>query len=364
MTDQFLRVSNLLYPDLYFLIPGELGTLTGGYAYDRALMAALQTLGVRVHHIAVSASYPAPDLLAEAESARLLASIPDGSILLADGLAYGAMDNIARIEHQRLSIVALCHHPLAFESGLSTQAQSRLFTSEKIALDLARAVVVTSSATAALLTKAYAVDAGKITVALPGTQKQSFAACCGTPPRLLTVATLTQRKAHDVLIDALSRLTYLEWTARFVGGDQFDPAWAASLKKTTETLGLGERISFAGSVADLTQEYANADVFVLPSRFEGYGMVFAEALSYGLPIIAARAGAVPDVVPQTAGVLVPPDDATRLAFAIHTLLTDPEHYQALRAGAQQAAANLPDWQHTAQKIAALLHTVHNTRHHA
>lgn len=353
------RASNILYPELYFLIPGNLQTLTGGYGYDRALMAALNAQGIQVHHVAVSAQYPVPDDDAKADAARTVAGIPDGAVVIADGLAYGAMDDIACTEHQRLNFIALCHHPLAFESGLVAHQQSRLFKSEKTALHLAKAVIVTSAATATLLTNAYEVPVGKITVALPGTQQQRFALCQGQPPCLLTVATLTQRKAHDVLLDALSRLTYLPWTARFVGGDQFDPDWAAYLRTTAETLGLGERISFAGTVTDLTAEYQNAELFVLPSRFEGYGMVFAEALSFGLPIIAARAGAVPDVVPENAGMLVPPDDATSLAYAIHSVLTEPERYQALRFGAQQAAVNLPQWHDTAAQIAALLLTIND-----
>jgi glycosyltransferase involved in cell wall biosynthesis len=352
-----------LRPDLYFLIPGDLNTLTGGYAYDRELIAALHTQGITVQHIALSASYPAPDHEAESETARLMAAIPDGALVLIDGLAYGVMDKLVCSEHHRLTIIALCHHPLAFESGLDTHQQSTLFKSEKAALDMASAIVVTSAATARLLTSAFDIAVEKITVALPGTQQQRFAACQGNPPRLLTVATLIQRKAHDVLIDALSRLSYLPWTARFVGGDQFDPDWANYLKQSAETLGLAERISFVGSVADLNTEYANADVFVLPSRFEGYGMVFAEALAYGLPIIAAHAGAVPDVVPDSAGILVPPNDATRLAFAIQNILTEPAHYQALRLGAQQAATQLPDWQHSAAQVAELLSALNIKRQH-
>lgn len=216
---------------------------------------------------------------------------------------------------------------------------------------------MTSQATADLLIKAYSIPPAKLTVALPGTQQQSFAACEGDPPVLLTVATLTQRKAHDVLIKALSRIIDLPWTARFVGGQQFDPAWAAHLHKITDALELGERISFVGSVADLTPEYTNADLFVLPSRFEGYGMVFAEALSFGLPIVAARTGAVPDVVPESAGVLVKPDDATALAHALQQLLNDKQRYQQLRLGAQIAAAMLPSWQDTANMMNKLLMTL-------
>lgn len=343
--------------DLYFVIPGRLSTLTGGYEYDRRLKAGLEALGMTVHHIELSAKFPFPDREALADAALRMAAIPDGALVLADGLAWGAMDDIAQAEHHRLHLIALCHHPLAFEAGLSVEQQSALFKTEKIALDCSVAVVVTSRATAELLHKAYNVPIGKLTVALPGTQQQIFAACQGQPPVLLTVATLTQRKAHDVLIDALSRITNLSWHARFVGGSEFDPAWAARLKKMTDALELGERISFVGSVADLTAEYSTADLFVLPSRFEGYGMVFAEALSFGLPVVAARAGAVPDVVPETAGVLVPADNATNLALTLHELLTDRPRFELLRAGAQAAGKQLPDWQSTASTLANLFMTI-------
>ncbi|MEX0739711.1 MAG: glycosyltransferase family 4 protein [Pseudohongiella sp.] len=344
-------------PELYFVFPGALSTLTGGYAYDRELIVVLEAAGIKVHPVALSPRFPAPDQAALADAGAQLAGIPDNALVLADGLAYGVMDAIAEAEHKRLNIIALCHHPLALESGLDAEAAARLFTSEKNALRLACAVVVTSQATAALLQSRFDIAADKITVALPGTHKQVFAPCRGNPPRLLTVATLTRRKAHDVLIAALARIHTLDWTARFVGGDHFDLVWASGLKEQCANLNLGERICFAGSLDDLSAEYAAADMFVLPSRFEGYGMVFAEALAFGLPIVAAQAGAVPDVVPASAGVLVPPDDVDALAAALQGILSRPAQFKALQQGARTAAAGLPGWQDTGDKVIQLLQTV-------
>lgn len=347
MTAQVYRTGVFLKPDLYFVIPGDLQTLTGGYAYGRNLIAALRAAGFRVHHITLSASFPTPDQAALADAKAQLATLPDHALVLIDGLAYGAMEMVAEQEHQRLRIIALCHHPLALESGLDPETSDRLFRSEKKALMLAHAIIVTSSATAILLEERFDISATKITVALPGTAKQTFARCQGCPPRLLTVATLTRRKAHDILLAALARIGDQAWTARFVGGLHFDPAWALELQQQSTHLGLNDRIDFVGSVDDLNAEYAAADIFVLPSRFEGYGMVFAEALSFGLPIVAARSGAVPEVVPASAGVLVPPDDIDALATALQRVLDNPDHFQTLRHGAQAAAADLPAWQDTA-----------------
>ena len=293
--------------------------------------------------------------LVDAESR--FAALPDGAIVVADGLAFGVMDDIAQRHAARLQIIALCHHPLALEAGLSTEQAQRLQLSEQRALHAARAVLVTSTPTAHLLTRQFSISESKITVALPGTDRQRFAACAGNPPVLLTVATLTPRKAHDVLIEALAQISELPWSARFVGGMEFDPTWASTLREKVNAHGLEQRILFLGSMADLSPAYDGADLFVLPSLFEGYGMAFAEALAHGLPVVAARAGAVPDVVPESAGILVPPGDAQALAEALRRLLTEPALRQSLQLGAQQAAARLPTWTDTARIVATLINRI-------
>lgn len=347
--------------DIYFAIPGDLNTLTGGYAYDRRLLAELHALGYALQHLPLSRQFPQPDSQTLADTAQQFAQLPDGSLVIVDGLAFGVMENIAEREQERLKIVALCHHPLMLEAGLSDEQAQQLFISEQRALNAAHAVIVTSAITGNILNEQFSIPAAKITIAEPGTDQQEFALCKGTPPVLLTLATLTRRKAHDVLIDTLANIQHLPWNARFVGGMQFDPQWVAHLQHKVAVAGLQERIAFVGNVADTGSEYAAADIFVLPSLFEGYGMAFAEALSFGLPIVAARAGAVPSVVPDTAGILVQPDNAAALGDALHRLLSTPALRQELQAGAQAAAQSLPSWRDSANKVAALINnTIHTS----
>lgn len=343
--------------ELYFAIPGDINTLTGGYAYDRQLGAELQLLGHKIKHLPLSNQFPLPDAQALADAEARFAALPDQSIVIADGLAYGVMDTIAERHSARLHIIALCHHPLMLEAGLSAPQTQQLFYSEQRALNAAKEVIVTSAMTGKTLVEQFSIPAAKITVALPGTDRQSFAPCIGNPPVLLTLATLTRRKAHDVLIDALAQIKHLQWTARFVGGLEFDPQWVALLKNKVLAHGLEQRILFIGTVADSASEYISADIFVLPSLFEGYGMAFAEALAFGLPIVAARAGAVPDVVPATAGILVAPNNPTALADALQHLLTDVGLRQQLQAGAQAAAKTLPSWVDTAAAVAHLINEI-------
>jgi glycosyltransferase involved in cell wall biosynthesis len=344
----------LVVSELIFAIPGDIATLTGGYGYDRQLLAGLQRLGVAVQHHALPGGFPAPTPAALAETERWFASVPDGSTLLVDGLALGVLEAAAHQHGSRLRLIALCHHPLALESGLDTDARTRLHASEQAALAQCRAVVVTSPRTRSTLIDQFAVPAQRIRVAEPGTLQRGFAACCGDPAQLLTVATLTPRKGHDLLIAALAGLRALPWQARFVGGGHFDQRWAGQLREQVAAAGLQDRIHFVGEREQLHEDYLQADLFVLPSRYEGYGMVFAEALAYGLPIVAARAGAVPDVVPPTAGLLVPPDSVDALQSGLHRLLTDLPQRRALQAGARAAAAALPSWTQCAEQVAGLV----------
>ena len=342
---------------LYFVFPGQLDTPTGGYHYDRRLIRELQQQGIGVETISLPDRFPFPDDQALEEARLAFASLPDNAVVIADGLAFGVLDELAESQAQRLRIIALCHHPLAHESGLDPAQQQRFQRSEQRALQAARAVLVTSDFTRETLIAQFAMSPNRIVVARPGTEPSSFALCDGNPLRLLTVASLTRRKAHDVLIDALASLTDLPWQARFVGGRDFDPAWSDVLQQQVNRLQLQDRVHFVGAVDELEAEFQNADLFVLPSRFEGYGMVFAEALAAGLPVIAARAGAVPDVVPESAGLLVPPDDTDALTAALHRLLTREDVRRQLQAGARDAAANLPDWADSARLVANLIKDV-------
>lgn len=344
---------------LYFVFPGDLGTPTGGYHYDRRLISELRALGKQVIPIALSDRFPTPDKDALVDAEQNLSAIPDGAQVMIDGLAMGVMDQIVSRHARRLSLIALCHHPLSLEAGLSAAQQDALHHSEKRSLHCARATVVTSPHTAEILRNQFDLDTNSILVACPGTDRSEFAPCTGNPPRLLTVASLTRRKAHDVLIESLGALKDLPWQARFVGGDHFDREWAQQLKAQVNQEQLARRIDFVGSVENLQPEYQQADLFVLPSRFEGYGMVFAEALAAGLPVIAARAGAVPDVVPASAGILVPADDAEALAAALREVLTDSSRRQALQRGARQAALALPGWRDSAMLVLNLTEELAN-----
>ncbi len=342
-------------PDVFFAIPGDLETLTGGYAYARRLMQALPAAGWFPHHLPLPAGFPNPSDADIAATRNTLLALPPETPVLMDGLAFGALPR-AVIEEFDLSLTALVHHPLADETGLPPADVARFKDSERAALALAQSVVATSLHTVETLARDYNVARGRLYLALPGTDAAPRAHNAGPIPKLLTVATLTHRKAHDVLIDALARISDLAWTGDLVGSLDRDAAVTANIRSLIAKHGLQERVTLRGEMKDaaLAKIYAGADVFVLPSRHEGYGMVFAEALAHGIPVVACATGAVTETVPTNTGILVPPEDPTALAAALRKMLSNQAYRRHLSEAAWVHGQTLPRWTNTAAQVAEAL----------
>jgi glycosyltransferase involved in cell wall biosynthesis len=341
---------------LHLLLPGDLEARTGGSSYDRRLVTGLRVLdwAVRVHSL--DPSFPMPTPAAVAGAARVLDTIDDGALVVIDGLALGAMPRIVAPHRDRLRLVALVHHPLALETGLSPSRAERLRASETAALHQVRRVIVTSPFTARLLGD-FGVASDRIRVVLPGTDPAPVApGSTGGPVEMLCVGAVTPRKGQMQLIDALATLTHLHWRLSLVGSLERSPVTAAALRARITRHGLDGRVRLLGAVPDDVVDawYAAADLFVLPSLFEGYGMAYAEALARGLPVLGTRGGAIPETVPPDAGILVEPGEPRVLAEALARLLTDAELRRRLRAGALRARARLSRWDSTAAGFAAAL----------
>ncbi|MBB3948628.1 glycosyltransferase involved in cell wall biosynthesis [Rhizobium skierniewicense] len=340
---------------LTFAYPGDLELRTGGYGYDREIIRELRHLGWDVTLLPLGDGFPSPSRETLGEAERQISALEDGTLVVIDGLAFGVMDEWAAREGDRLRIIALVHHPLALETGISAERQAQVRQSETKALSAVRHILVTSPMTAGELKKNFGVSGLNITVALPGTVKPPASDKVENDiPQILSVGSLTRRKGHDILISALATVRELDWCTTIIGSPHLDPEVADSLDEQIRMLNLSSRVVLAGESDDLTAAYVKADIFALASRYEGYGMVFAEALSHGLPIVACKAGAVPDVVPSEAGLLVPVDDVEAIASALRLLLTDRRERDRRAEAAGRAGALLPGWEDTANIISTTL----------
>lgn len=340
-----------------FVVPGDLATPTGGYGYDRRIIEELRLLGWQIDVVSVGDGFPQPSVEQRAVALARLEALPDGIPVVVDGLALGALLEAAEKIARRAPLVALVHHPLALETGLSPADSRKLFESECKALNAARSVIVTSRATANRLNADYDVSPERITVATPGTDRAAPArgSLDGTV-RLLSVGALVPRKGFDVLIAALASIAGLPWRLTIAGDLTRSPATAAKVEADIAGHRLAGRVDLLGAVSTqhLAALYHSADVFVLASYFEGYGMAYAEAMAHGLPIIGTTGGATVDTVPPTAGVLVEPENVKALTRALRLLIENEEQRRRLARGALAAAAELPTWESTARIFASAL----------
>jgi glycosyltransferase involved in cell wall biosynthesis len=343
-----------------FAVPGDLATPTGGYGYDRRIIAELGHLGWQIDLLNLGDGFPWPNEATRATARTRLLEVPAGRTIVVDGLALGVLPDVASQLAGRNPLLALLHHPLALEWGLSVAQAGALRASERSALAAAKGVVVTSTATARLVASDYGVPAERITVARPGSDPAPPArGSQGDVVHLLSVGAVVPRKGFDVLIAALATLTDLPWQLAIAGDLTRDSDAAAQLHTEVARHALGDRIAVFGAVSPqrLLALYAEADVFVLASHFEGYGMAYAEAIAHGLPVIGTSAGAIPDTVPPDAGLLVAPGDIPALAQALRLVIGDAGLRRRLASAARAAAPQLPTWRQSAEIFARALETL-------
>jgi glycosyltransferase involved in cell wall biosynthesis len=338
---------------IVFAIPGDLDTPTGGYAYARRVIAELRRRGRAVEVAALGDGFPRPTEATRRAAITRIATLAETATVVVDGLALGVLPELATVAAGRY--VALVHHPLALETGLSASQAERLRASERTALSGAAHVIATSATTARCLAADYGVAAARMSVVHPGTDPAPFGRGSGGVPALLSVGSLVPRKGHDVLLAAVGDLGDLAFHLTIAGDAGRDVATASAIAAQVSRMSFCDRVTLAGAVAPpaLEKLYATADLFVLASRHEGYGMAYAEAIAHGLPVVGTRAGAIPEVVGD-AGVLVPPDDPAALAAALRPLLADTAARAALAARARAAAARLPRWEDAGGAFADVL----------
>jgi glycosyltransferase involved in cell wall biosynthesis len=324
------------------------------------MIAELRELGWRPQVLGLGDGFPRPNALTKAAAKAHLSDLPKGRPIVIDGLAFGVLPEAAQALRATHPLIALVHHPLALETGVTAQDAVGLRESESAALACARGVIVTSAATARMLVADFGVAAERITVAEPGTDRVALAPRKQTGAvALLAVGAIVPRKGYDVLIAALAGLIDLPWRLTIVGDCGRDLPAVARLRADIERHRLSPRVAIEDAVADerLVALYAASDLFVLASHYEGFGMAYAEAIAHGLPVIGTTGGAIPDTVPAGAGILVPPGDAPALAATLRQLIENAAERARLAAGARAAAGQLPTWRGSAEKFAQAIERV-------
>ncbi|MGS2742894.1 glycosyltransferase [Halomonas sp. LS-001] len=351
------------------MVAGSPDQRTGGYLYDAQIVAHLREQGWVIDVVGLQGQFPEADDNARHALETALARLPEQAWVVIDGLVMGALPEVIKRHQARLAITALVHHPLGDERGLSHTSQARFHRLEMQALAAVSGIVVTSAFTQRRLRELavnHHVSLPSIRVVEPGVASELLSASpdparlnrlpASATIKLLCVATLTPRKGQDLLVQALSRLKPLDWQCHCYGSLERDEDFAAQVAGLIHQHGMETRVLLPGECdqALLDAAYQVADVLVLPSWYEGYGMVVSEALAHGLPVITTTGGALEDTLPEGAGLAVPPGDIDALSGAIERFLTEPDLREQLTRGAQAARQQLASWQEASQAFANAL----------
>jgi len=335
------------------VLPGDIddpARPSGGNVYDRRVLDGLTRRGQRVEEHPVRGSWPDPDSDDLSRLAALLGTLPDDCVVLVDGLVASGASAVLVREAERLRLVVLLHMPVGPDR------------SEAIVLGAATAVLTTSNWARAQVRTWYGLR--QVDVALPGVDPVAPATrhrdAGGTS--FICVAAVHRGKGHDVLLEALGALGDRAWMLTCVGSLDVDPTFVASLQTQVYARTWERRVLFTGplSTAALAASYDAADLLVLPSRSESYGMVVAEALAHGLPVVASAVGGVSEAlggaepVGAMPGLLVPPGDAPALTGALRSWLDDPGLRERLGRSAARRRPALRSWEATVSDVADVL----------
>jgi glycosyltransferase involved in cell wall biosynthesis len=313
---------------------------SGGNLYDRRVCAGLTVAGWDVHEHGVT-----PESLG-----ATIDRLPDGALVVVDGLIASRAAVVLVPAARRMRLVALMHMPVGDPQ-------------ECAVLSAAEAVVTTSAWTRAHLLDRYPLDPARVVAAPPGADLADVVPGTVDGGELLCVAAVAPHKGHDDLVHALAALTGLPWRLTIVGTLDRDPEFVRRLREQATAAGIADRMIFRGPLVgpELDAAYAGADVLVLPSRGETYGMVITEALARGLPVIATSVGGVTEALGRVGSVLpallVPAGDPAALSAALDCWLADAGLRQRLRDAARARRAALTGWSATADGIARVLREV-------
>ncbi len=332
---------------------------SGGNAYDRQICRGLHSLGWSVHEHPVSGGWPRPDAASLAALAGAVQRIPDGDVVVLDGLIASTAPEVLVRQARRLRLVVLVHMPLGHRPADHAADDVRI--RERAVLSAAAAIITTSGWCRRRLLELYQLPADRVHVAEPGVDPAELAIGTDAGGSLLCVAAVIFDKGHDVLLAALETMLDLPWHCVCVGSLDRDPVFVDSLRRRALDGGLGDRVHFAGPriASDLDRSYAAADLLVLASRAETYGMVVTEALARGLPVLAAEVGGLTEAVGYGAdgirpGLLVAPEDPPALAAALRAWLEDTELKARWRRAARERRKSLRRWPTTASVVAGVL----------
>lgn len=355
------------------IVYGSLETVTGGFVYDRKLVEYLQSNGDSVEIFPIPWRTYSRHLL-DNFSGSLLRSLSRATldVLLQDELNHPSLFRINnRLRQAGYPIVSVVHHLRCSE--IRPAWQNRLYSViEKRYLLTVDGFVFNSLTTRE--TVEGLIGGGKpAVVAYPGRDRDVSAlsrelvqarAMEPGPIRLLMVGSLIPRKNLHTLLNALASLPSDIWRLEVVGSLETDPQYARQVKDKIEAQSLGDRVNLLGILTGrgLAERYSSSQILANPSSYEGFGLVYLEGKSYGLPALASTTGAAHEVITHGLdGFLVSPSRPEIMAQHILELHRDRAKLARMSLAALERYEAYPTWEASAKTIRSFLRDLVSVR---
>lgn len=347
-------------PIALFLSAGDIQRKTGGSLYNRKLAESLSERGFRLEVVTVpdlpwSAGLVAGVVILPLLLLRLARRKYD--VVIEDGwtLPTTLLFNVACWMTGSPRLVIIVHQVRS--QGMKLPARSIARMVERVSLRAAQLIVTVSSFISGEVERLVGSNE-RIALAAPGSAPLSDTTRDRDNTKdirlaLLFVGNCTRLKGLDHLIGAIGLLQDVPVTLDVVGDLSFEPRYYNKLVRQAKALGVSERVVFHGAMSheELGRFYSRADVFTFPSLYEGYGIVLAEAMHAGLPIITTRTGAVDEILREGENALiVPAADSEALAGAVRLLATNSEMRAAFGRRSRELAGSLPTWKQTCDSV--------------
>jgi glycosyltransferase involved in cell wall biosynthesis len=338
------------------IVPAPFDTISGGYGYDRRIVAELREAGHQVDVVELPGTFPLVDDFARDTACAAWDRLSPETKPVIDGLALPAFRGLEDAIAAR-GPVGLIHHPVSLETGLSNAEHTALGDVERRLFAHLKRLIVTSSTTAETLERQFNIQSDHIHVVVPGTDNAPRCPGAEGPVcEILSIGTLIPRKGHDVLLQALARLFDLNWHLTIAGALDRDPPHAHGLMALAEQLKIAHRVRFAGELVGdaLEAAWQSADLFALATHYEGYGMAIAEALKRGLPVVVTAGGAAGALITPDSGCVCPVGDRDQVSKSLRRLIFGKDLRRLMAERAWQVGQILPSWKNQAVLFASAL----------
>jgi len=289
-----------------------------------------------------------------------LKSLPLNTIVIqetlnVDYLKYFLANILIRFKRNELNFILIVQQIYQFEFGLIKRIINSLIL--RIYIRSFHGIVTTSNYLKKEIIKLKGNSNAVVAIGAAGKKmkvERFNKQRSGSIIKLLCVAHIREIKGQLVLIEALNYLDDFNWTLTLVG-DVFteDKYYEKILKRKIRTYGMSKRIIFKGRLEGeyLSEKYRTSDILIVPSLYEGYGMVVREGMSFGLPIIASKVGGIPEQIRDgIEGFLVPPDNPDALSLALKKLIDNPDLRITMGKRGRIRFNELPTWDDVCERF--------------